>query len=90
MQVPLKPGVEVVEIFPAPPAEPAGPEPLLRGRFSLYEKDGTMALFYRLDGQDQDVRLDIPPWAVAAAQQYVTTGERPGVLDMARAAFGRG
>lgn len=47
----------------------APPEPMMKGRFCLYETpDGGFLLAYRLDGEDQDQQVHIPGFAVKMAK----------------------
>lgn len=58
-----------------PTTEPAaGPVPVVRGRFSLYETPaGGYRLVWRADGSDTDEHADVPPMLVKMARRGGTS-----------------
>jgi hypothetical protein len=51
------------------------PEPILKGRFAIYETpDGGLHLAYRADGEEEDRHVPIPPLALKVMSARVGKG----------------
>jgi len=65
----------------------AAPEPIQRGRYSIYEADdGGYVLAWQPDGSEETGRRHIPGWLVKMAEAQAA-GEG-GVMDKVKAAIG--
>lgn len=80
----------MTDIQPAEPAEPAAPapEPVARFAGTLYaDGGGGFVLALRLEGEDADRHVHVPPHLLKMAGMFAGGGG--GLLDMVRRMMGR-